>query len=110
MPFAIVTMSGSTPKCSIANILPGAAHARLHFVDDEQHAVLRRELAQPLEERCRRHDVAALALNRLDDDRRDLVGRDQVHQDLLLDERERRFGARVGAARSDSDTQSGYGA
>ena len=40
MPFAIVTTSGCTPVCSIANILPGAAHARLHFVDDEQHAVL----------------------------------------------------------------------
>ena len=34
----------------------------------------------------RRHDVAALALDRLDDDRRDFVGRHEVHEQLLLDE------------------------
>ena len=37
-------------------------------------------------EDVRRHDVAALALDRLDDDRRDFVGRDEVHEQLLLDE------------------------
>ncbi len=50
MPLAAVTMSGSTPKCSIAEHLAGAAHARLHLVGDQQHAVLRRQLAQPLVE------------------------------------------------------------
>ena len=82
MPFAIATMSGSTPVYSIANILPGAPHARLHFVDDEQDAVLRRQLAQPLQELIGRDDVAAFALNRLDDDRGDFVGRDQVHEQI----------------------------
>ena len=45
----------------------------------------RRELAQPLQERVRRDDVAALALDRLDDDRRHFV--------------RRRRGARTAAAR-----------
>ena len=61
------------------------AHARLHLVDDEQDAVLARELAEPLVEFHRRHDVAALALDRLDDDGGHFVGRDQVDQDLILE-------------------------
>ena len=65
--------------------LPGPAHARLHFVDDQQDAVLRRQLAQPLVELDRRHDVAAFALDRLDDDRRDLVRRHEVHEQPILD-------------------------
>ena len=56
------------------------------------------ELAEPLQEGFGRHDVSAFTLNRLDDDRSDLVGRDQVDEDLLADERERRFSAGVGAA------------
>ena len=66
----------------------GPAHAGLHFVDDEQDAVLRRQLAQPLQERRRRDEVAALALDGLDDDGRDFVGRDEVREELILDERE----------------------
>ena len=46
----------------------------------------RRQLAQPLEKLLRRDDIAAFALNRLDHDRRDFVGRDEVHEDLILDE------------------------
>ena len=64
--------------------LPCPPHARLHLVDHQQYPVPRRQLAQPLQERRRRDDVAPLALNRLDDDRRDLVGRDEVHEQLLL--------------------------
>ena len=54
------------------------------------------DLAQALEEAVLGDDVAALALDRLDDDRRDLVGRDElVEQDLVepaqvLDPAERR--------------------
>ena len=96
IPFAIAMMSGSTPVCSIANILPGAAHAGLHFVGDQQDAVLRRQLAQPLQELIGRDDVAALALNRLDDDGGDFVGRDELREELVLDEVEalRRAGLR----------------
>ena len=46
------------------------------------------QLAQPLVEDRRRHDVAALALDRLDQHRRDVVGRHQVHQHLVLEEAE----------------------
>ena len=55
------------------------------------------QLAQPLQERLRRHDIAAFALDRLDDDGGDLVGRDEVHQDLIADERDRGF-ARTSSA------------
>ena len=47
---------------------------------------LLRQLAQPLVELRRRHDVAALALDRLDEHGGDLVGRDEVDEDLVLDE------------------------
>ena len=66
--------------------LARAPHPRLHFVHDEQDAVLLRQLAQPLQELIGRHDVAALALDRLDHDRRDFVGRHQMREQLLLDE------------------------
>ena len=63
--------------------------------------------AQALEEAVLGDDVAALALDRLDDDRGDLVGRDElVEEDLVepaqvLDPPERRVeDARAAAARS----------
>ena len=83
MPFAMLTTSALQTEVLAGEHLAGAAHARLHLVDDQQDAVLRRQLAQALQERRRRHDVAALALDRLDDDRGDFVGRDQVHEDLI---------------------------
>ena len=43
----------------------------------------------PCRNALRRDDVAAFALDRLDDDRRDFVGRSQVHEDLVADERQR---------------------
>ena len=52
----------------------GATHARLHFVSDEDNAVGLRQCAQPLEKLVRGDEVAALALNRFDDDGGDLVG------------------------------------
>ncbi len=61
------------------------AHAGLDFVRDEQDAVLARELAQPLMELRRGHDVAAFALDGLDDDAGHLIGRDEVHHDLIFD-------------------------
>ena len=89
--------------------LPGAAGARLDLVGDEQDPVPVADLAQALEEAVLGDDVAALALDRLDDDRGDLVGRDQlVEQDLVevlevldlaerrvVDAREQRREARV---------------
>ena len=47
--------------------------------------MLARELAQPLMELRRGHDVAAFALDGLDDDAGHLIGRDEVHHDLIFD-------------------------
>ena len=64
--------------------LAGPAGARLDLVGDQQDPVLVADLAQALEEAVLGDDVAALALDRLDDDRRDLVGRGElVEQDLV---------------------------
>ena len=64
--------------------LAGPPGARLDLVGDEQDAVLVADRAQALEEAVLGDDVAALALDRLDDDRRDLVGRGElVEQDLV---------------------------
>ena len=66
---------------------------------------VRRDLAQPLQEDVGRHDVAALALDRLDDDRRDFVGRDEVDEQLLLDESQAlRRARRPARGRPDSDS------
>ena len=67
----MVMRSGSTPECSIANILPGAPEAGLDLVDDQQDAVLVADLAQSAQELEGRDVEAALALDRLDDDRGD---------------------------------------
>ena len=76
--------------------LAGPTRARLDLVGDEQDAVLVADPPQALEEAVLGDDVAALALDRLDDDRRDLVRRrEPVEQDLVepaqvLDPAERR--------------------
>ena len=77
--------------------LPAASHPRLHFVGDEQDAVLLRQLAEPLDELIRRHDVATLALNWLDDERRHLVRGHQMQKNLILDEVEAFSGERGGS-------------
>ena len=64
--------------------LAGATRAGLDLVGDEQDAVAIADFAQALEEAVLRDDVAAFALDRLDDDRGDLVGRSElVEQDLV---------------------------
>ena len=72
---AIVIRSGSTPKCSMANVLPGAAEAGLHLVGDQDDAVLVAEPAHALDELLRGDDEPALALHRLEHDRRHVLGR-----------------------------------
>ena len=78
MPLAMTMMSGSTSQCWTANSSPGPPEAGLDLVGDEQDAVLAGDLAQPRQEARRRHDVAALAEDRLDDDRRDLLRVDEL--------------------------------
>src|SRR5205823_8534718 len=57
----------------------------LHFVAHEQNAVAIAQLAQRLEVAGRRHDVASLTLNRLDEDRGDAVGRYFFGEQFVLD-------------------------
>ena len=84
MPLAVSRMSGSTPQCSTAHILP------VRPAPDWISSAMSRmpccvaDLAQALQEAVLGDDVAALALDRLDDDRGDLVGRRElVEQDLV---------------------------
>ena len=58
--------------------LAGPPEAGLDLVGDEQDPVLAGDLAEPRQEPRRRHDVAALAEDRLDDDRRDAVRVDEL--------------------------------
>ena len=73
-------------------------------------AVTAGDVAQPLEEDVRRNEVAAFALDRLDEDRRDFVRRHEMDEQLLLDEAQTLGRARIGRRARDSDRQSGYGA
>ncbi len=69
------------------------------------------QLAQPLQELIGRDDVAALALDRLDDDRGDFVGRDEVHEQLMLDDsRGTPPRSCPASGRADSDSSPRYGA
>ena len=65
--------------------LAGPAHARLHFVADQQNAVLFRDADQLVEEFLRRHDVAAFALHRLDHDGGHFLGRRNGLQQRVFD-------------------------
>ena len=55
--------------------LPRPANATLDLVEDEQDAMLIAEPAQARQEIRGRHDVAPFALDRLDEDRRQLIRR-----------------------------------
>ena len=48
---------------------PGAAHARLDLVEEQQAAALIRQISQSAQEARRRRADSSLALHRLDDDR-----------------------------------------
>ena len=64
--------------------LAGATNARLHFVNNDGDAVLVGDLLQAREEVLIRNHVAALTLNRLHNERGDLVARDRSRNDALL--------------------------
>ncbi len=84
MPLAESRMSGWTAPVLDRPHPAGPAGARLDLVGDEQDPVAIADRAQARQEAVLGHDVAALALDRLDDDRGDLVGRGElVEQDLV---------------------------
>ena len=83
----------------------GAAEARLHLVEDQQHAVRVADAAQPGEIARRRHDDAGLALDRLDQHRRRL-GRDRALDGGEIAERHR---AEAGRERSEAVAVVGLG-
>src|SRR5712691_3193990 len=62
--------------------LPGAPHARLHFVHDEHDAVLAADTLQFLEEELRRGYVPPFALDGLDDDTCNVFGIEQTLENL----------------------------
>ena len=96
MPLADSRMSGLTPQCSTAHIFPVRPAPDWISSAISRIPCSSQIVAQALEEAVLGDDVAALALDRLDDDRRDLVGRRElVEQDLVepaqvLDPPERR--------------------
>ena len=94
IPFPMLTMSGSTPECSIANIRP------VRPMPDCTSSTMSRIPCCRVRSRSRcrnvwRNDVAALALYWLDDQRRHFVRRHEVHEKLLLDEVETLGGAGI---------------
>ncbi len=78
--FAIVMMSGVTPKALRGERLAGAAEAGDHLVEHEQDAVRVADLAQPLEIALRRHQAAGRAGDRLDEAGGDVLGAVQVDE------------------------------
>src|SRR2546422_11128624 len=64
--------------------LSTAAHSRLHFIGDQENAVLARDLFQPRQKLGRRNDISALALNRLDHNRRHLIRMDRGFEHDIL--------------------------
>ena len=85
MPLASVKMSGSMPKYSDAVPLPRRPKAVMDLVEDQEDAVLPRDLAQPLEVAQRRAPArAGRARHRLDDHGRDGGRVVQRHDPLEL--------------------------
>ena len=91
-PSALATamMSGVTPCPLVSEEPAGAAHAALHLVEDQHQARFVGERTQALQELVRRRMDAALALDRLDQQRRGLVahrgaGRIQVVEVHLVE-------------------------
>ena len=84
----------------------GAADAGLHLVEHEQDAVLVAQPPQVGEPAGGRDDVAALALDRLDEDRRHVARVGELAEQHLLDvrrageARRRRTGRRTGRGTS----------
>ena len=84
-PLAVSRMSGSTPSCSQAHIFPVRPTPDCTSSRHQQDPVPVAERAQVAQEAGRRHDVAALALDRLDEDGGDVVRVELPREEVLLD-------------------------
>ena len=73
-PLAIVIMSGVTPKCCARERRAEATEAGDHLVEDQQDAVLRADLAQPLQVALGRDQHAGRTRDGLDDHGGDVAG------------------------------------
>ena len=83
MPLAMTTMSGRASYHSVAKKRPVRPVAGLHLVGDEQDAVAVGHLAQGGEEAVGRDDVAALAEDRLHQERGHVIGVDERREQLV---------------------------
>ena len=107
MPLPTVIRSGTTPQCSAAHVRP--VRPKPHWISSKMRtdAVAVAQLAQAGEEPVRRDDDAAVALDRLDDDRRDRADARRRVLERVADERE---GARRRhPRRAPSGQRYGYG-
>ena len=75
IPFAAMMMSGWTPACSIANILPVRPMPDCTSSTTNNMPCWRGDRGEALKKLRRWNDIPALALYGLDDDRSDFVGR-----------------------------------
>ena len=89
--FATIIRSGLDVEVLHREHPPRAAEAGLHLVGDEDDPVLVADSPQTLDELGGRREEAALALLRLEDDRRDVVRRD-VRREQPLERGERGLG------------------
>src|SRR5208283_3539885 len=74
------------PGVIVSPHFSGTPHAGLHLVEDQHDSVLVANALKFLQEKRRRRDEAAFALNRLYDNRRNLFRREQPLEDLLLEQ------------------------
>ena len=65
--------------------LSRATHTALNFIEHKQYAVFVADAAQPFKKTLRRRHITALALHRLDDDRRDFCGRRRGFEQEIFD-------------------------
>ena len=85
IPLARHTMSPATPQCSEANILPVRPIPLCTSSKTSSTPCSSHSSPQTGKELRRRHDVAPLPLDRLDEDRRQLIGRtDRAQQARTL--------------------------
>ena len=74
-----------------------SSHARLHFIGNEQDVVLATDPLQSRQEFSRRGEIAALALDRLDENPRDIPGIDHSPEQFVFNVCQRILGRELGA-------------